>query len=228
MRTSSTSYRDKGWTIRLIAGFVLVGSMTASYAATRLWLSQVPPDIVALPETEDVAGRDTPVNPFASANGTHLIAFVMTASDCGWSTLPEGMEAIRSLRARMQSDHGTAYAQVSVVGVALDTNVAAGLKFLSDLGNGTPGGAFDQISVGGSWLNEQAVRFFWRKQAAVAAIPQIVVIERQVDTGSYLSESAIRVQDDAVVATPRGHEAILAWLDQGTPLHTSKRNISTN
>ena len=211
-----------GWAVRLISGLVLVGSMTASYAAARLWLSQAPPDSVALRETEEVLGGDAPTNPFASADGKHLLTFVVTASDCGWSTFPEGMEAIRSLRARMLSEYGHSYAQVSVIGIAVDADLDAGLKFLSELGGGTPGGAFDQVSVGGSWLNEQAMRFFWRTRAAVAAIPQILVIERQVDTGAYLLDADIRVQDDVVVANPRGHEAILTWLDEGTPLHATE------
>lgn len=129
------------------------------------------------------------------------------------------MEAIRSLRRQIRSEHGNSYAQISVVGVALDADPDAGLQFLLDLGDGTPSGAFDQISAGGSWLNEQAVRLFWRQQAAVAVIPQVIVIERRVDTGSYLSHAEIRVQDDTVVANPYGHEAILDWLEQGTPLH---------
>ncbi len=219
MKTGTSSHSGKGRAIRLISGLVLVGSMIASYTATRVWLSQAPPDVVPLPETEDDVSADTPIDPFISANGMHLIAFVVTASNCGWSTLPEGMEAIGSLRTRMKSTHGDSYARVSVVGIALDTDLRAGLRFLADLGAGTPGGAFDQISVGGSWLNEQAVRFFWRERVAVAATPQIVVIERPVDTGSYLSDSTIRVRDDTIVANPRGHHEILNWLERGMSVH---------
>ena len=196
MSTDSTSHDGHGRAVRLISGFILVASMTTSYAATRVWLSQAPPDGPAVSDAEDLVSGDSPVNPFASANGTHLIAFVFTASDCGWSTFPEGMEAIRSLRRQIRSEHGNSYAQISVVGVALDADPDAGLQFLLDLSGGTPSRAFDQISAGGSWLNEQAVRLFWRKQAAVAVIPQVVVIERRVDTGSYLSDAEIRVQDD--------------------------------
>ena len=51
-----------------------------------------------LSDTEELVSGDAPVDPFASANGAHLIALVRTAFDCGWSVFPafpEGTKAIR-------------------------------------------------------------------------------------------------------------------------------------
>jgi hypothetical protein len=162
---------------------------------------------------------DAPTNPFASVNGTHLVAFVIGASDCGWSNLPEIKEAFGSIRERMRSAYRDKYAHIEVVGVAIDEDPEAGLTYLSEIGGGERvGAAFDQIAIGGSWLNEQVVRLAWREGKAAASTPQVIVVERLVDTSAYLSESTIKAGDDLVVANARGRNDILRWFEQGLPL----------
>lgn len=203
------------WVRKLSAASVVLGSMLASYLAVGVW--QLQPRLGARAQAQ-VASGEAPSNPFASANGMNLIAFVLTASDCGWSSRPATMEAVGSIRDKMRSAHGVSYAQISVVGVALDRDLDAGLAFLSDLGKGEPDGAFDQIMVGGSWLNEQIVRFVWREGITEAASPQVVVIERPVNTESYLATSTIAVQSDRLLLNAIGSIEIMLWIDQGVPL----------
>ena len=114
--------------------------------------------------------------------------------------------------------HYTRYAHVGVVGVAIDEEPEAGLDFLSEIGGGGVRHAFDQIAIGGSWLNEHLVRFVWREAVAEAATPQVIVVERLVDTRSYLSDYTIRTEEDRVVATASGSSPILQWLEEGLPL----------
>jgi len=161
---------------------------------------------------------DAPTNPFASVDGEHLVAFVITASDCGWSNQHLTKAALGSIRERMRSAYGDKYAHIEVVCVAIDENPEAGLAFLSDIGGGAVRTAFDQVAVGGSWLNEQVVRFVWREGKTEAATPQVIVVERRVDTSSYLSESTIKTGDDLIVANASGRSDILRWIEQGLPL----------
>lgn len=212
---------DNLWTMsarKALAMSVLLGSIVTSYFGMGIWQQRTS---VSLPTSSDVVGAGEAVNPFASANGMHLIAFVVTASSCGWSTLPATMEAIGRIREELQLAHGDSYAQVSVVGVALDGDLDAGLQFLADLGKGKPSKAFDQVSVGGSWLNEQVVRFVWREGLAPNRTPQVILIERPVNTESYLSSATIEVQSDRLVVNPIGSVEMLDWIDQGVPLDYS-------
>lgn len=204
---------------------VLVSGLIA-YLGVGVWLNypNQQPQIslegesaLALPQT----------NPFASADGTHLIAFVITASNCGWSTRPNTMKAMGSIRTQLRAEYGAAYAAVRVVGVALDRDLDAGLQFLSDIGEGQPGGAFDQVIVGGSWLNEQIVRFVWREGIAQAASPQVVVIERPVSTSSYLSTASIEVQNDRFLTNPAGSADIVQWIREGLPLDYESGSVPT-
>ena len=213
---SSGPHLGRVWVRKSLSASLLLGSMFASYTGVSLWQQQRESGAAA--RKPDRARHVPPVNPFASANGTHLIAFVITASDCGWSKLPATMQAVGSLRAKLRSTYGGSYALVSVVGVVLDKDVQAGLRFVSTLGEGSPDGAFDQLIVGGSWLNEQVVRLVWRERMAQAASPQVLVIERPVNTDSYLSASRIGVQNDRVLVNPIGSAEIVQWIAQGMPL----------
>ena len=196
---------------------VLLVAMLVAYLATSSLLEAIRPSGTGTPSAES-PGSDTPTNPFSSVDGTHLIAFVITASDCGWSSQTRTMEALGSIRERMQSAHGARYAHVGVVGVAIDEEPETGLTFLSEIAGGKVRTAFDQIAIGGSWLNEHLVRFVWREGIAEAATPQVILVERPVDTKSYLSDYTIRTGDDKVVATLSGSSAILQWLVEGLPL----------
>lgn len=204
--------------VQFVSTCVVVVSILVSYVTTRMWRESQQPR--GLPATARVHSdtSNSDFNPFALDNGMHLIAFAMISSECGWSTLPQGMDAIRTVRSRMISEHGDTYAKVSVVGVAVGMDLDAELQFLFDLRTGTPDRVFDQVSIGASWLNEQAVRFYWRERAARALTPQIIVIERPVDTMSYASESTIEVGDDTISTTVNGLGEILTWLDNGVPV----------
>jgi hypothetical protein len=215
------------WKRRVLLGSVLVVTTTATYLAVSVLRNPVLLTAASARFHESKvreATRGPLVNPFASANGTHLIAFVITASDCGWSQRPSMMEAMGSLRSKLRTKHGANYAQVSVIGVALDEDLDAGLRFLSQLGKGKPGGAFDQVVVGGSWLNEQIVRFVWRDSVAEAASPQVIVIERPVNTESYLSTFTIGIKNDRVVTNRTGRE-IFEWISDGLPVDSLTKSL---
>ena len=211
MQSPRNSWRI--WAKRSLTGSALVGSLIASYAATSMLLHHATHKVVGA----DVAGHAAG-NPFAADNGTHLIAFVVTASDCAWASRPEGMKTIRELRGKLRSVHGRAYAKVSVIGVSLDDDVNKGVRFLESIAQPTAGPIFDQIIVGGSWLNEQIVRFVWRERVARAVSPQILVIERGVDSLSYASTFTIGVQNDTIVANPTGLKGIIDWIRDDLPI----------
>lgn len=221
----SMSSRWRVWATNSLWATIVLGSMAGSYTVVGVWVQQRRADAAAARRSAAVQNEAAPVNPFASANGTHLIAYVVTASDCGWSTQPGVMAAIRTMRTKLQSVHGASYAQVSVVGVALDKNLDEGLRFLSSVGNGTAGEIFDQVIVGGSWLNEQIVRFVWREGVTIAASPQVLIIERPVNTESYLSNWTIGVQDDTVVTSKLGSDEIVSWINRGVPLERTQAGL---
>ena len=198
---------------RILSVTVLTVSVAASYWVTSAWWSHGGQRI----HRSDIRSSTPvgePVNPFASANGTHLIAYFFTASDCGWSRLLSQSTAVKDMAVRLRSLPATSYAQVSVVGVDLDEDIDVGLKTLSQLGKGT----FDQVIVGGSWLNEQIVRLVWRDGVIEPSLPQVFIIERPINTESYVSDYKIVVDDDRIVGTLVGERQITNWMRDGYPI----------
>jgi hypothetical protein len=208
---------------QLLKGALVLAATIATYGAIGMWQHGSRDQLPSSPVSLDAA----PVNPFESANGSHLIAFVVTASDCGWSKRPDGMKAVRVLKPTLQASHGSSFARISVIGVDLDDNLDVGLRFLADIGNGSVGGAFDQIVVGGSWLNEEIVKLVWREGTAEPASPQILVIERHVDATDYMASSRLKIGDDTVVAHLVGENAIVKWLKEGQPLRSKVQRRAT-
>lgn len=151
-------------------------------------------------------------NPFES--GRYLVAYVLVSSGCGYSTEKLAKQALRVVPDSLRAVHGKAFAKVSVVGVALDEDVGDGIRFLNELGMGSD--VFDEISVGQSWLNEQVVRLAWREGMAAPLLPQVVLVERQVDARAYPRH--IETQSDSVILSVMGRNDIIAWVGEGVPL----------
>lgn len=208
-------------TRRAIGAVIFLSGMAISYVAVSAITPQGREARMAV--VDSTAPGKPPVNPFASSNGSNLVALVITASNCGWSSQPRTVEGLGAIRSSLQSAHAGSYARISVIGVALDDTVANGLKFLSQIRRGNVGSAFDQVVVGGSWLNEEIVRYVWMAKAAEASTPQVVLLERRIDTRDYLSASRIAVASDTHVQNVVGSAAILRWLADGVPLARQPR-----
>ena len=212
------------WVTRLAWPVAFLLSMGATYLGMTISRSSFR---TRLASDRRKPAFEAPINPFAKYRGSNLVAFVVTAADCGWSNSPTLIDAVGSLRQRLQAAHGRHYAHITIIAVVLDDTLDVGVQFLSKFGRGRLDSAFDQVVVGGSWMNEEIVRFVWREHAARAASPQVIVVERSVNTDSYLSESVIGVQKDHVVANPRGTAEILDWIRNGAPLSTASIDLAT-
>lgn len=189
---------------------VLGLSMLGSYGLTRALRGN---PIARRPAGRNTTSADTTVkSPFAS--GRYLVAFVFLAAECGFCTEKGTKQAIGALRTSLQASQRASFAQVTVVGVAIDSDLGAGSKYLQSLGRS--GTVFDELSLGGSWLNEPMTALAWRAGMATPDVPQVVLIERLVDATAYPRH--IEVQRDSMLLKITGRDDLIAWVKQGTPL----------
>jgi hypothetical protein len=93
-------------------------------------------------------------------------------------------------------------------GVAIDWRVEDGIDFLAAFGE------FDEIIVGGNWLNSGAIRYIWRDFPGESAVPQVVVVKRSVT----VSSATISVGEEELLARLAGAEQITKWVDLGAPI----------
>ncbi|HEX2206962.1 MAG TPA: hypothetical protein VHG93_04720, partial [Longimicrobium sp.] len=99
--------------------------------------------------------------------------------------------------------------QFRAVAVSLDWSTREAFAFLEGFGE------FDEISVGSSWLNDGALRYIWRDFPAEPEVPQLVVMEREIET-----EPAVRVRSERLVKRVSAPTTSWPGLD---PAHRCKR-----
>ncbi len=189
---ASFSYLWQGAALALVAAAALGGSYGAVYA---------------LRSHREVARLETAPAAQAYPTGEYLTAYMIMSSKCHFCTSDSAKTTIRGLRAAVRRAAGDRYARVSVVGVAIDPDVRAELQFIQSIGAGD---AFDQISIGGGWLNHLIAELSWQDGFAEPAMPQIVFTERRVDGKEY--PDVIRLGPPTLLYHKVG-EGALAWID---------------
>lgn len=147
--------------------------------------------------------------------GLYLVAYVVVASDCGFCTEPYAKKALANFRDSLVKANGSKYAEVRVVGVSIDHDLEAGVEYLRRYRSDMPD-AFDQIMVGGSWLNEFMSAQAWRDHRASISVPQVLFFKRHVDARTYPKE--ITISPDTLVFQFSGRDSLLAFVNGGGKL----------
>jgi len=149
-------------------------------------------------------GTDLPTKP-------QILAIYFGATSCAPCQTPELKAALHQMKPLLlQQANATGHA-FAMLGVALDWSIPEGLALLEPLGE------FDEVAVGANWTNLAAVRYIWGDTTATAGLPQIVIVERQLDPG----RSGIAVGPERLVKRVLGAGAIESWVAQGAPLPPS-------
>jgi hypothetical protein len=149
--------------------------------------------------------RYTPPHRFATG-GEVVMVFVAT-SNCrankekGFPAVLERAKVAAARRARAEGK------QFRVIAVAIDDDPRVGLRFLRKFG------AFDEISLGGNWINHDVVRYVWRDLPYRPGVPQVVVVERQIRK----ERATIWVSQEREVRRLLGTDEIRRWSDAGAP-----------
>jgi hypothetical protein len=133
--------------------------------------------------------------------GDQVVVLFVASSSSRADAAPGLREAVRSLHRQLQVEaerHGLA---LEFVGVSLDWDVEEGIRFLRRYG------PFDQVVVGGNWVNLAAIEYIWRDQPGSPTVPQIVLIRRHVDQ----RPATIDVSPDQVLGRFVGAEQIMEW-----------------
>ncbi|NOT07254.1 MAG: hypothetical protein HOP28_03520 [Gemmatimonadales bacterium] len=184
---------------------VLGGTMFLSYGLMRETRNAAP----GVPVIRAPADTSRPAIPFAS--GKHLVAYMLLSADCGFCTEKVAKQAISRIRDSLRASQEKAFVHISVVAVLLDDDIRAGIKYAESLNSG-----FDELSIGGSWLNEHVIRLIWRDALATPQIPQVLLFERPVDASAY--PRSIDVQRDSLVLSVAGRSDLIDWVNAGAPL----------
>jgi hypothetical protein len=167
---------------------LVVAVCVGSFVLTRRVLATRPRQ-----ETDQVQTR-APVGP-------ELLAIFVASSGCGASRYPGLHEALTALREKLRLDARRADRRFVSVGVAIDQDPTSGENFLKGFG------PFDEILSGGGWLNTGSIVFLIRDVPGPMAIPQLVVIERNVALANAVAVPSVT---DRVIGRTIGGAGIVA------------------
>jgi len=111
-----------------------------------------------------------------------IVFFGSTA--CAASTSDRTAKAIGDLSEALRAEADEAAFILSHLGVAIDSDADKGYQYLSSFG------LFDEMITGNGWLNEAAVSYIWRQELAEPAVPQVLVLYREIrQEGRFLNVS---------------------------------------
>lgn len=141
---------------------------------------------------------------YSARTGTEIVMVFIGASFCGAGQRPGFPETLErgklGLSARARADGK----EFRAMAVSLDWDTDSAMVFLE------PFGRWDEIAVGSNWLNESALRFIWRDHPGQPVVPQMLILERSLNTGD-----AVSIADERVLKRLLGVGEISAWVQAG-------------
>jgi hypothetical protein len=148
-------------------------------------------------------------------SGDYLVAYVMVSSGCGACREPGTRKAVLALRDSLRSSNAESFARIAVVGVAIEGSVGPGIRYLQSFG-----AVFDEVSVGGAWLNQIETAVVWRNAFAKAQVPQVVLVVRKVDARGFPRDVSIGA--DSLLFTVSGRDSLVQWVNGGARIPGSR------
>ncbi|HEX2092938.1 MAG TPA: hypothetical protein VHG28_11070 [Longimicrobiaceae bacterium] len=134
-----------------------------------------------------------------------IVLVFLGASFCGASQrkgFDEVVEQGKILLSNQAKKDGRTF---RTIGVALDWDTDKGIEFLEEFGR------FDEIAAGGNWGSDPAIKYIWRDLPGRSAVPQIVILERQIEE----TPRATEVTREVVLRRLHGIEEIESWVANG-------------
>jgi hypothetical protein len=111
-------------------------------------------------------------------------------------------------------------ASIRLVGVAVNTDLDEGMRYLNSFG----AGAFDEVSLGDGWQNEHITRLIWRDTTVEAAVPQVIVLTRNMSAS--IKPMILRFTTDSVIAVILGASELKEFVSRFDTAHQNQRRES--
>ena len=159
-----------------------------------------------------VADRDSLAGGYKSdyklQTGNEILLVFVGGSFCGAQRRPGFPRVVDNAKLRLQEQAKRTGRQFRAVAVSLDWDPGVAHTFLKGFGK------FDEMSLGGNWVSDGAVKYVWREMPGEPLVPQVIIVERHVDTNS----AGVRVTSERVVKRVLGAAAIEGWVKSGARL----------
>jgi hypothetical protein len=143
----------------------------------------------------------SPTLPSVKPGPSEIVLVLIGSESCGAHGIAGFNEAVRRARMRIAAhaeEQGVSFAST---GVSFDWSIQDGLRFLDRLG------PWDEVIIGRNWFGFAAAHFVWRDLPGDPVIPQVIVLERQIERQS----EAIIIGNYRVLFRIIGADNIIEW-----------------
>lgn len=156
----------------------------------------------AFPPMERTAAfRPLPVSSdstIRSEYSRYVVVFKSTCGVCASGAFRRELSQLRSVA----EEHATRTGRIlRFLAVGADDNWRRSFQLVEELG------PFDEVAVGGGWLNAEALSAFWQGTDAEPVVPQVLVIEESIEA----RPDWITVVRSDTIARLRGLSKIAEW-----------------
>ncbi len=141
-----------------------------------------------------------------------LVAVFLLSSDCFASRDKEMPRLLEEIKLSLQQSSGMRSHEFRAVAVAVDASPEAGWNLIRTMGH------FDEVVLGGGWLNHGMLAYVWTEHAGPPDIPQVVLVRRGVQR---MRDGIYGVSGSEVVGRFVGLGEIRRWALAGAPLRHS-------
>ncbi len=139
--------------------------------------------------------------------GRQILAVYIGATDCQPCVWPPFKKAVAAMWPLLEAQADSARAGFATLGVAINEDADSGAAMLAPLSQ------YDEVSLGGYWVNHVADRYIWNDPHGEAAVPQILVIARDINASEGKSQWS--VSNSRVLLRHVGATAVIAWVAAG-------------
>ena len=148
-----------------------------------------------------------------AANHREVVLVLIGASFCSGMRQAGFRPAFLAMRDTVAKRAHQAGRVFVTIGVSLDWDPEVGVGLLKTYG------PFDELAAGANWENIGAVDYIWNDKGG-AAIPQVVVLERSVDTDGR----GFSYGSDRIVLRLVGIDGLQSWMRAGGQLNFEMRS----
>ena len=111
---------------------------------------------------------------FVPGPRNELLLVFVASSRCPWIDTPDLRSAVERARQGVRKAAEAEGLHFGSIGIAVDVGVNEGTAMLRDFG------PFDEVVAGRSWVNTGALSYVWRDLPGIAAVPQVLVVRRNL------------------------------------------------
>lgn len=206
--------RAQPWLVRagtlvwVVAGILV---LSAAVRAHRPRTAQEKPGAATAAQPSGRSAKEMAVRAYVPdyelRKGREIVLVLVGAAFCGAQREPGFPQAVEDAKLRVREQAKARGAQFRAVAVSLDWRTDEAMSFLDSFGT------FDEVTVGSNWLNEGAQRYIWRDLPGLPAVPQLLVIEREIEI-----EPRVQVRSERVVKRIAGAAPAMEWVKAGAKL----------